>query len=168
MKFLKSFLILSVVCWQMLRADALPENTLKAAYLYNFALLTDWPKGDKSENFNLCFFRENLGTASDVLQNKMLHNQKLKVLTVTNAQEAKECKMLFIPESEEQRGEKVIQKLAGTPVLVITENMSFADTHIMIVRDNRKLAFDVNLQTFKNTDLDVSSRLLKLARKVEP
>lgn len=168
MKFMRNFLILLFVCLHILRADVLPEYTLKAAYLYNFALLTDWPKEKKSDNFNLCFFRENLGLASDALQNKMLHNQKLKVFTITTFEEAKECKMLFIPESEEQRGEKLIQKLARTPILVVTENISVPDSHITIVRENRKLVFDVSLQTFKNTDLDVSSRLLKLARSVGP
>jgi len=166
MRFFMNFLFLMVVFLQGVRGDELPEYTLKAAYLYNFALLTDWPNEKKSDNFNLCFFRENLGSASDALQNKILHNQKLKVLTITTPEEAKECRMVFFP--EEQRGEKLIQKLAGTSVLVVTENTSVPDAHITIVRKNRKLVFDVSLHALKNSDLDVSSRLLKLARSIEP
>ncbi|MDD5053605.1 MAG: YfiR family protein [Sulfuricurvum sp.] len=168
MKFLQNFLIFMIFLCNSLSADALPEYTLKAAYLYNFALLTDWPNMNKADDFNLCFFREDLGIASNALQNKVLHNQKLKVLTITTSEEAKDCQMLFIPKSEDKRGENIIQKLAGFPILLVTENSTISDAHIMIARDSHKLAFDVNLHTFKNTDLNVSSRLLKLARRVEP
>ncbi|MDD2830032.1 MAG: YfiR family protein [Sulfuricurvum sp.] len=150
-----------------LRADALPEYTLKAAYLYNFALLTDWPKEEESTGFNMCFYKENLGSASDALQNKIVGNKKVKVLNVTTAEEAKGCQMLFIPESEGQNGEKMIRQLVKTPVLIVSENASSNDAHIVIIREGRKLAFDISLKALKYSNLLLSSRLLKLARKVE-
>ncbi len=151
-----------------LKADALPEYILKSAYLYNFALLTDWHNSEQSGDFNICFFKEDLGSASDALNNKILHNQKVKVSTVMTPESAKGCQMVFIRESEEQSGEKLIQKLSGSSVLIISENPKIADAHITMVRDNHKIAFDINLKSIKLSELSVSSRLLKLARKVEP
>jgi hypothetical protein len=151
-----------------LRGDALPEYTIKAAYLYNFALLTNWHNGEPSGDFNICFYKEDLGAASDALNNKVLRNQKVKVSTITTLEGAKGCQMVFIRESEEQSGEKLIQKLSGTSILIVSETTKITDSHITMLRDNRKIAFDINLKPIREADLSVSSRLLKLARRVEP
>lgn len=159
---------LPIIMSALLRADALPEYTLKAAYLYNFALLTDWPKGEKTAKFDLCFYREDLGSASKALQNKMIGERKINVMTVTTYEEVKGCNMLFIPENEGQNIQKMIRTHAGTSTLIVSENPRFDDAHISIAREGRKLAFDINLKTLKESELSLSSRLLKLARKVEP
>jgi hypothetical protein len=150
-----------------LRADALPEYTLKAAYLYNFALLTDWPKEDESTEFNMCFYREDLGNASNALQNKMVGNRKIKVVNVATSEEVKSCQILFIPENEGQNSEKIIRQIVGTPILIVSENKYINDAHIVIVNDGRKLAFDISLKSLKHSSLSLSSQLLKVARKIE-
>jgi hypothetical protein len=150
-----------------LRADAIPEYMLKAAYLYNFALLTDWPKGEESEDINICFYREGLGNASVALENKMVGNRKIKVVDIVSTEEVRGCQMVFIPENEGQNSEKIIRQIAKTPVLIVSESKYINDAHITIIREGRKLAFDVSLKSLKNSNLSLSSRLLKLARKVE-
>lgn len=165
---MRQIILFLIVMINVLKADPLPEYTLKAAYLYNFALLTDWHNGEASGDFNICFYKEDLGSASNALNNKMLHNQKVKVSTITTSEAAKSCQMVFIRESEEQSGEKLVQKLSGTSILIVSENPKIADAHITMLRDNRKIAFDINLKPMKAADLSVSSRLLKLARRVEP
>ena len=74
---------------------------------------------------------------------------------------------IFIRKNEEQEGKELIQKLLGNHILIVSENKNFTDSHIIISQDNHKLVFDVSLKTLKKSDLEVSSRLLKLARKVE-
>ena len=54
--------------------QAVPEYTMKAAYLYNFALLTTWPVADSAvdKGFNLCFYgQDEFGPALDKLNAKM-------------------------------------------------------------------------------------------------
>lgn len=165
---MKTFILILIAVTTMLRADSLPEYTLKAAYLYNFALLTDWENGEVSDDFNLCFYREDFGVASDTLQNKSLHNKHVKVRNVTTFEEAKECQMLFIRENESTTSKSLIERLKGLPILIVGESQKINDSHITIVQESRKLAFDVSLKSLQNTDLTLSSRLLKLARKVEP
>lgn len=136
---MKQFVVILMMTLSMLRADSLPEYTLKSAYLYNFALLTDWHKGTASGDFNICFFKEDFGAASDVLNNKQLHNQKVKVSTIVTPEAAKGCQMVFIREGEDQGGEKLIEKLSGTSVLIVSENSKISDAHITMVRENRKI-----------------------------
>lgn len=165
---MRQILLCLIFMISFLRGDALPEYTIKAAYLYNFALLTDWHRAETTGDFNICFYKEDLGAASDALNNKVLRNQKVKVSTITTLEGAKGCQMVFIRESEEQSGEKLIQKLSGTSILIVSETTKITDSHITMLRDNRKIAFDINLKPIREADLSVSSRLLKLARRVEP
>lgn len=151
-----------------LKAEPMPENTLKAAYLYNFALLTEWPKADATGRFDLCFYREDLGNATQILQDKAIGSQKINVTHISLPDEAKRCHMVFIPENEAGHAEKVARRVNGMPVLIIAENASLDDPHIVIQHEGRKLVFDVRLERAKQSDLLLSSRLLKLARKVEP
>lgn len=163
--FLLTILIMSVLPVQI-RAEALPEYTLKAAYLYNFALLTEWPKNKQSSDFKLCFYRTDFGAASDALKNKTIHDQKVKVLTVTTFEEVKECQMVFIRETEEKSGKKLIHMLSELPILIVSENLKMSDADIVILQENHKLAFNVSLKSIKDTGLEFSSHLLKLAQKV--
>lgn len=165
---MRAVILFCIVMTNVIRADALPEYTLKAAYLYNFALLTDWHKGESSGDFNICFYKEDFGSASDALNTKILRNQKVKVSRIATLDAAKGCQLVFIRENEEQSGEKLIQKLAGESVLIVSESPNLNDAHITMLRDNRKIAFDINLKPMRAADLSVSSRLLKLARKVQP
>lgn len=167
---MKQFVMMGLILYSavFLRAEPLPENTLKAAYLYNFALLTEWPKAETSGNFDLCFYREDLGKATQILQDKAIGNQKINVTHISLPDEAKRCRMVFIPENEANNAEKVARRVNGMPVLVIAENASLDNPHIVIQREGRKLVFDIRLERAKQSDLMLSSRLLKLARKVEP
>jgi hypothetical protein len=156
-----------IIMLTLLRGDSLPEYTLKSAYLYNFALLTDWPENEQSDTFNICFYREDFGAASDALNNKLLRERKVKISVIATPEHSKGCHMVLIREGEEQKGQKLIQHLYGKSVLLVGETPKIGDTHLTLLRENRKILFDVNLNTFKNGDLRVSSRLLKLARKIE-
>jgi hypothetical protein len=161
------FIFITTLFSSILNAGALPEYTLKTAYLYNFALLTDWPEDEQSDDFNICFYQKDFGESSDVLKNKKFHNKKIKVSTISTLKEAKECKIVFIRKDEEESGKRLIQELLGKHILIVSENKNLTDSHITISQENHKLAFDVSLKTLKMSDLSVSSRLLKLARKVK-
>ncbi|WP_419765097.1 MAG: YfiR family protein [Arcobacter sp.] len=163
---MKQLVLFFILLLNILKADALPEYTLKVAYLYNFALLTDWSNKQQSSDFSICFYQEDFGEASDVLNNKDFRNQKIKTSTISSLKEANSCQIVFIRESEKEGGKKLIKELLGKQVLIVSENKELTDSHIRILQNNNKLSFDVSLNTLKESDLIVSSRLLKLARKV--
>lgn len=160
------FILIHTLFSNIVNAKALPEYTLKTAYIYNFALLTDWPDDEQKDDFNICFYKKDFGQASDVLENKKSHNQKIKISTISDISEAKKCQIVFIRKNQEE-GKELIQELSGEPVLIVSENQHLANSHITISQDNHKLVFDVNLKTLKMNNLAVSSRLLKLAHRVE-
>jgi hypothetical protein len=161
------FIFISTLFSNILNAKALPEYTLKTAYLYNFALLTNWPEDEQTDNFHICFYKEDFGEASEVLENKDFSDKKIKIFTISNIDDAKTCQVVFIREDQEKKGKELIQELLGKHILIVSENKNLTDSHITISQENHKLVFDVSLKTLKMSDLAVSSRLLKLARKVK-
>lgn len=148
-------------------ADALPEYTLKAAYLYNFALLTNWPDEGSEDEFKMCFYKQDLGLASDQLNEKKIHGKNLKVYTPQSYNEIKECDMVYIRKEEVLGVSKLLEKLNELPILIVSENVKTFHEHITILVQERKLVFDVSLDAMKETKLSVSSHLLKLARNVK-
>jgi hypothetical protein len=59
----------------------------------------------------------------------------------------------------------LLQQLAATPVLTITDSTGLADRGIMIEmrRQGPRIVFDVNLAAARKANIDFSARLLKLA-----
>jgi len=167
----RSFILLctfSLLSLNVLKAtDALPEYTLKAAYLYNFALLTNWPNEANEDEFRICFYKQDLGIASDQLNDKKIHNRNVKVYTIKNDKEFKECNMVYVREEEVVGASELIATLKELPILIVSENLKNLHEHITILDQERRLAFDVSLDAMKETKLSVSSHLLKLARSIK-
>lgn len=159
--------IIVIVIVQTLQARALPEYAIKTAYLYNFALLTQWSVNDnQSETFNICFYKEDFGTASDILKEKTIHEKKVNILSIDTIEDAKKCQMVYVRDKELMEESKLLELLTNSNILVVTDNENIQNTHITIFSESTKLAFNINLKSLKNTDLTVSSHLLKLAKKV--
>ena len=61
---------------------------------------------------------------------------------------------------------EAIQVLKGAPVLTIGETPGFARNGgiINLILEDNKVRFEVNVQAAKDADLNISSRLLALAR----
>lgn len=170
MKRLLTLLILLFSCSVgSAQADGLPEYSIKAAYLYNFALLTDWPPGKKTDRVNMCFYGQNgFGSTLDVLRKKSIDNQPVNLLDITKPSQAKDCHLLFLGEIDRKSQQELVQEIAGLPILVVTDNADIISEliNISIASERGRLVFDINLDATKQARLNVSSKLLRLARKV--
>lgn len=151
---------------------AVPEYDMKAVYLYNFAQLTDWPAEStlKGANvFTVCVFAQSqMVLALEKLRNRMVNGKPLKILSINGDTEVNQCQLLFVGEDESDRGRRLFQQLRGTPVLTVTDDPQGLRQGAMltIVPDQRRLAFEVNLEPLNQSQLRLSSRLLHLAQHV--
>src|ERR1700691_3755800 len=77
-------------------SDDLPEYRLKAAFLYNFALFTEWP-ADIGSTLNLCVYgRDPFGEEINALQGKPAGNRRIVVHRVTRVEGLSVCQVVFI------------------------------------------------------------------------
>ncbi len=171
MKRLLTLLIfLTSVHINLLKAsDALPEYTLKAAYLYNFALLTDWPSQKQdTEQFNVCLYaKESLGPAFDALQNKHISHKPIKIHYLSATSQAQTCHLIFIPKIRQGGIEKILRQVTHLPILLVSDDEEFSAAHIQILHNHDKLIFTIDTKLLEEIGLNLSSRLLNLAKEIK-
>jgi len=150
------------------RAEPVPEYVMKATYLYNFALYTEWP-ASVGDTINICVLgHEPFGSALDTINGKQVNNLALNISRVSSTSNLKLCQMVFIGEGELANAQKVIDLLGDAPVLTVMEGSApphFGVIVSMIVED-RKLVFNINASAARRARLNISSKLLRLARSV--
>lgn len=149
------------------------EYEVKAAFLYNFAKFTEWPAtaiGDDDE-LNLCVAgNDSFGSVRDTLQGKEVQGHALTINKIQIVTEADDCHILFVSTSEAGRLETLMETVVGRQgILSVSDIAGFAKHGGIIelkVIDN-KVRFAINLRAARQAELNLSSKLLRLATVVE-
>lgn len=146
-----------------LPAQVVAEAELKAAFIYNFALFTEWPPGalDGDGPFLICIAPGSpLRGALARLAGQALHGRRLALLPVAGAVWSEpRCHLAVLdggapPES--RRGLMTVANGEAPAGAVIT--LTLQDEH---------LRFDVDADAARRAGLTLSSKLLRLARTVQ-
>lgn len=147
------------------------EYEVKAAYLYNFGRFVEWPKV-KSNNgpFTVCVLgHDPFGAALDsTLAGETLHGSKVVAKRISTAQEAANCRILFISSSEAAQLKDILTTLNKASILTVSDIPQFARHGgiVEFILDGNKVRFDVNLAAAERASLALSSQLLKVALHV--
>jgi YfiR/HmsC-like len=149
-------------------ADDLPEYRLKAAFLYNFALFTEWP-AEVGVTLHLCVVGSDpFGAELDGLQGKAVGARSLAVQRKTGIDALKACQIVFVPPAASSQLPRVLEALEGLPVLTVADSPGAARQGValnMAVVQN-KVSFEANLRAARAAHLNLSSKLLRLATEV--
>ncbi len=146
------------------------EYEVKATYLYNFARFTEWPAKDagvKDNSFAVCVLgRDPFGSVLDtILAGEAIGGKQMVHRRISSAQDAGNCRIVFISSSEKSRLKETLAVLEGMSVLTVSDIPDFSVHGGMIefVVERAKVRFEVNLQTAGEAGLMLSSELLKVA-----
>lgn len=157
-----------LACAPRALSDELPEYRLKAAFVYNFALFTDWP-ADIASTLNLCVYgRDPFGAEIDALQGKVVGERRIAVRRVSNVDGLVACQLVFIADASASGISRVLSTLHGATVLTIADAPGAAEQGValnMSVVSNR-ITFEANLKAARAANLNLSSKLLRLATGV--
>lgn len=149
------------------------EYAVKAAFLYHFAHLVDWPAPlAPGEPFVIAVAGPNpFGRAlEEVLTGKAVRGQPVQVQRVATTAELEGLRpqIVFVG-GDADHARQALGAVAGQPVLTVGESPRFAERGGMIgfrVTPEGRIAFDINLHRAEQAGLRMSSQLLKLARIV--
>lgn len=162
------FLVLGLLGF---RADAepVPEYDLKATYLYNFALFTEWPAGNAGDgSFRLCVLgKDPFGPALRRIEGKLVGGRPIAVARLTTLSAIRQCQLLFVTEREAENMSRIFAELGEASVLTVTDVPAGPPAAITLAVDNQRLVFDVALPRAQAASLVLSSKLLKLARRAQ-
>jgi hypothetical protein len=155
-------------------SSASSEYLIKAGFIYNFANLVQWPTNAFTQADSPIVIgilgEDPFGTVLDrVLAGKKVNGRVFLVKRLKSAPDLKECHIVFVSSSEMTHLAETIHLVKGMPILTIGEIPGFAKRGgiINLVLEDNKVHFEVNVEAAKEADLNISSRLLALARIVQ-
>jgi|tagenome__1003787_1003787.scaffolds.fasta_scaffold20980064_2 hypothetical protein len=169
-----TLLISLLLAWNgALAAEDLPgvANKVKAAMLLNFTKYVVWPPPSlpaRDTPLVVGVIGKNplVAEIEATLPGLMVERHVLIVRPFSDALEAGECHVFFIPASEKKRIPKVLERFKNRPVLTVSDAEGFLEEGGMIAlrREASTIKFDINQKAAEKAGLKVSSKLLQLAR----
>lgn len=155
-------------------APGAPEFELKAAFVFNFAVFTQWPADSlgAGATMNLCSYPTNsLLPALGALHDKRINGHRIGVRTLAaNPAPAalRECHILVLDGADRQHWNQIRRELAGASVLVVADDPVIGNdgSAIALGVDGQRVGFDVNLNAARLARLNLSAKLLRLSRSV--
>lgn len=155
----------------MLAYAATKEHAVKAGLIYNITKYVVWPSEvNNNEKFNFCVMnRGGLGGSLNALRGKLTNNKPLMLHRGLKGQIASNCHVAFFNGSDTAQMQQVLQRLSHLPVLTVSDYPDFIEQGGMVglVRDGKRVGFEVNLKAVDAAGLNMGAQLLKLAKRVE-
>lgn len=166
--------LLSVLGQETRAQDAqVSESDLKAAFLFNFTKFIEWPPeafAGENATVNVGVYGDEdfTKTLKTLLADKKAHGRPFTVKRLNNPADAKTCQILYFQEAEARKMQAVYEAIKKMPILTVGESDDFIDHGGMfnLFFEDKQLRFEVNQTTAENAKLTVSSKLMKLAKKV--
>jgi hypothetical protein len=158
--------------WASLHAQPVPEYDLKAAFVYNFAVFTDWPSDTAYDGgtLNICVnpysaLRQPLVGLGD----KLVKGRRVAIRSLTAQDNLRACHVVFVDSGDRDRWGQIKKGIGGTGVLTVADDEEIAHDGavIALAMDNNRIVFDVDTRVARQAKLVLSSKLLRLARTVQ-
>jgi hypothetical protein len=147
-----------------------PEYQVKSAYLVNFLLYATWPPDalEPDDPLRLCILGDDpLGDfLGEVIAGRSVQGHAIRIIQVDRVVEADGCHAAFIAARNRIPAAVWLERLEGRAVLTVGEGDEFrrAGGMITLTVEEQTVRFDVNLRALRDVGLDLSSRVLRLAR----
>jgi hypothetical protein len=164
---------LLVTAWPADAQSQADEYHIKAAFLFHFAQLVDWPPealGSGNRPLNFCTVGEQ--AVPDALESTVMGKQigphSINVQHLREGDDPRYCHVLYILLRDKKHVAAILAVLQKTAVLTVGESDDFIQEGGMIgfsLQEN-KIRFDINLRAAQRVNIKISSRLLLLAKTV--
>jgi hypothetical protein len=149
------------------------EYQIKAAVLFHFLQLVQWPGGagnGSGQPIVFCVFDDEPHRLDleSTLNGKAIGARVVQVRLMNQPANLQGCNVVFLSRDETRRQTATLNSLRGLPVLTVGETDGFyaGGGMIRLRVDDDKIRFDINLAAAQSSHLQISSRLLLLATTV--
>ena len=170
-RYLLTILLTALISVSVTVHATTKEQAVKAGVIYNITKFTVWPsEAYQGDTFNLCLFgSDNLGGALEALYGKRVSGTPLAIKRQLNENELHICHIAFISKESPLNIKKTLNKLHDLPVLTVSDSPDFIKHGGMVklVRDEKKVGFEIDLKAVKAARLHIGAQLLKLAKEVK-
>jgi hypothetical protein len=150
-------------------AQDVTEPALKAAFIYNFARFTTWPADlPATDSFVICVLGDAAVTdaLARAVAGRQLMERPIAIASVVPGAAKRECRILYVAGVPARQAADVVGELKDAPVLTISNIEGFASAGGMtqFFFESGQLRFRIHNESAKRAGLQISSRLLVMAR----
>jgi hypothetical protein len=146
---------------------AADEQELKAAIVFNVLVFIEWP--DELKTVDLCVSADNpLLPALRQLDGRDLRNRTFRVQELRADTAPTSCRAAFVDAADRTKHAPLVKGLAELGVFTISDDAEAParNTAVIMQRVGTRIALDVNLPAVRQARVQLSSKLLRLARAV--
>lgn len=151
-------------------AQAPRDSDVEAAYLFNFAKFMH-AQTHSPDSFTIAVVGKSPiePMLQTITTNEQIDGRPLKVVHAASADQARNCDIIFLGESETAHIDKDLAMLTGSNALTVSSLPEFAQRGGMIQFQvvNNRVRFIVNLDAANKEKITLSSELLKVAMSVQ-
>jgi hypothetical protein len=154
------------------QAGSADEYSVKAAYLYNFAKFVEWPAetGDLGKPLVIAVLGKNdFGAVlKRTVQGETVNGRVISVLSVSRLEDLLYCHILFLGSLNKKRLAGILRATEGAGILTVSETDEFIQLGgvIAFVSEGNKIRFEINLGAARQNRLNISAKLLRVAKGV--
>ncbi len=149
-------------------AQSLEEQTVLAALALNIVRFTTWPaEAQMKDTIAFCVIGNNVVQQSFVgIDHKTVGDRTLQVINLSRLRNFEQCHVLYISDLKPNILLQLFVEIKKRPLLTIGEGSDFAVQGGMVGMENvnGKITLHVNLPVARESNLNISARLLKLAK----
>ena len=168
------------------------EYEIKAVYLYNFILFTQWPD-EQSSKVNPAYTKSSnprsqrtndtitigilgddpFGDAFERVEGQIIKAKNKRLIIKRFGRfhkdlNLKQCQLLFISSSEKDNCRNILENANGCAMLTVADSNGFLESGGMInlVKVKKKIRWEINQTPVKKAKIRLSSQLLRNAVRV--
>ena len=161
-------------CPAVAQNDGDEEYRVKLAFLCNFTKFIEWPAevySAATAPLVICVLGQDpfQGEIQQGLRGRTASGHPIEIKKLRPADNPKACQIVFVRSSEKRAAVKMITAVKGSSTLTIGESADFAAEGgvINFTLDDNRLGFEINLGAASQTGVQISSKLLMLAKIVK-
>lgn len=158
---------LTALACTCVNAQAIEGDELKMALDFNFASYVEWPHLGKSEPIDFCIFDDkDLTQTFQKLASRTIDKHSISVKYVDLEDTLSSCEVLIFNGRDRKRIALALEAVKDKPVLTIGELPDFIDSGgvINLYQEDGKYHFQINPYAAQRSKLQISARLLQLAK----
>lgn len=157
--------------------DNIEEDILKAIYSFKFGKFAEWPGtklNDSNSTLGFCILGKNSFTyaALETIEVAVVKGRKLQIMMygsgLLSDDALDQCHILYVSQSEKTRQRAILSALRNKPILTVSDIEGFSQKGGMITLINidRQIQFEINPDAISRAGLEISSKLIELAKVV--
>ncbi len=149
------------------KLESTGEYESKSTFLYYFLKYSEWPNQKGIKEYKIAILgKDPFGEKINILKKQKVLGKTISIHKVKSVEDALDCHLLFICDSEKDRYQNIFSVLETRPILTVGENEGFLKAGGMInfIREDKKIRYKIQAAKVKKSKITISSYLLRLSR----